>query len=185
MSAALKVTKTGLCVMKPAEVARKMRRAHVRATGSAQGRAASTAAGRGRRAVSKASGIKLKSVKGRVAVKRYKKTDKVVFWYHWSFMPAEALGTPRQNKRGVRSGKMSIPGAFLLKSTVGRRSGKETVVKRQSAKRLPLRRQGIDSRIMESYDGPWRRGVERGYLQTFDKRYNHELRRNLQRAGLA
>lgn len=185
MSAAMVVTKTGLFKMSPKVVASKYRSVYVASVGAAQARAVSTAKSRGRRAVSKSSGIKLKTVKGRVTGQRYKKTGKVVFWYHWSFMPAEALGSPRQTRRGVKAGKMSIDSAFLIDSTVGRRSGKQTVVKRTSDKRLPLRRQGIDPRQMDSYSPAFRRGVERGYLQTYDKRLEHEMNRRLRRAGLA
>lgn len=189
MSAALKVTKTGLFKMKPAEVAVKLRTVYTQSVASAQGRAIATAKSRGRRAVAAASGIKLKSISGRVTGSRSvrragKRVPGIILWYYWNFMPMEGFGVPRQGRRGVKSGKLRVDGSFLLQSKKGKRAGKQTVVKRVGEDRLPLRRQGIDARQMDNYSQAFRAAATRGYLQTYDKRLNHEISRRLKRQGL-
>lgn len=187
----MKVVKTGLCKKTAKKIVKDYRAAYVAAVGPAQGRALSAARGRGRKSVAAASGFKLKTIKGRISGSRYKPASKgmydprVYFWYHWAFLPAEAVGRPRQTRRGVRSGKMTISDAFIIDSKKGRRAGKQTLVKRVGDQRLPLERQGYEPSKMEQYDQAFKKGVQRGYLQTYDKRFAHEYKRQLTKRGLA
>lgn len=170
--------------MKPRKVVAGYRDAYVKAVGSAQGRAVVAGKTSGRRAVASASGIKQKAIKGRISGGRgsVKKSRPAYLKIHLTKMPLEAFSTPRQTRRGVRAGKVSVPGGFIAASSRGRTAGKQTVFKRLGEKRGPIERQGFE---LLSYSDQFVKAARSGYLQTYDKRFAHEYQRQLTRKGLA
>jgi len=180
----MKATRTGLCKMQPRKIVGAYRDAYVKAVGSAQGRAVSAGKTAGRRAVASASGIKQKAIKGRVSGSRgsVKLGKPAVIKIHLTKMPLEAFSQPRQTRRGVRAGKVTVPGGFLAKSTRGRTAGKQTVFRRVGERRGPIERQGVE---LVSHSGQFKVAARKAYLETYDKRFAHEYKRQLTKRGLA
>lgn len=161
------------------------------AQASATKRAMESARTESVRDISKTIGVKQKVIRGRIAHNRKGKGTANLMkwanrssrlWLHYAILPPEALGSPTQTRRGVKSGKHRFDGAFLATSTRGKSAGKVTTFKRVGGARGPIQRQGLS---LEPLKDVFFKAARRGFDKTYPKRLKHELDRRAKAAGMA